>query len=400
MPARMLSGAARRKPRVLHMLEATLGGTLRYLENIAEATSGLEIDSAFAYGVARADSRLAPFLQRISTLGWNCYAVDMVREVRPASDLRAWFQLRHVLNDFAPDIIHCHSSKAGALGRTSGFLHRVRPTRVYSPHALAAPLGSIYLTIERWLAKSTDRFIAVSDSERKEIVDYSLAGRDSVGVVYPTVDVNYFCPSSRTDARLALGLGPQPLIIAIGRLTEQKDPLSFVDIVARVREKRYDVRAMWIGSGVLAEDFLARVSAKQLEGIVRLVPWQHDLRLHLAAADVLLSTSRFESFGYVTAEALAMSRPVVASDINGTRDIMQHSLAEWLYPLDRGDHAARLLLKLLDDPALARATGELGRSHIKEFFGVERMRESLGHVYGALVKGRVPALTEKPVAVH
>jgi glycosyltransferase involved in cell wall biosynthesis len=395
MSANLMTGLAPRPPRVLHILEATLGGTLRYLENIAEATSGLDIVPAFAYGGERADSRLTPFLHRISKLGWGCYAVDMVREVRPLSDLKAWFQLRRVINDFVPDIIHCHSSKAGALGRTSCFMHRVHPTRVYSPHALAAPLGSIYLTIERLLAKSTERFIAVSDSERKEIVDYSLAAKDSVSVVYPTVDVDHFSPSSQEAARRALGLDPRPLIIGIGRLTAQKDPLTFVDIIARVHEQRPDIHARWIGSGDLTCEFHTRVRAQRLERVIRIVPWQHDVRLYIAAADVLLSTSRFESFGYVAAEALAMNRPVVASDINGTRDIMQHSLAEWLYPLDSAELAATLILKLLDDPVLASTTGTLGRSRIKECFGVERMRESLTQAYGALLNHSAPVLSKE-----
>ena len=139
---------------VLHVLEATLGGTLRYMENIAEATQGLHMVSGFAYGTERADSRLEPFLARISNLGWRCYPVDMTREVHPLHDLKACLRLRQIIAHFAPDIIHCHSSKAGALGRAAVFFQRRRPARVYSPHALAAPLGSIYLEIEKILSKS------------------------------------------------------------------------------------------------------------------------------------------------------------------------------------------------------------------------------------------------------
>src|SRR5271154_2338907 len=227
---------------VLHVLEATLGGTLRYMENIAEATEGLEMVSGFAYGTKRADSRLEPFLERISSLGWSCYPVDMTRQVQPLHDLKACLQLRQVIAHFAPDIIHCHSSKAGALGRTAVLLRRHRPARVYSPHALAAPLGSIYLKIEKVLSKSTDRFVAVSDSERREIVNFSLARESSVSVVYPSVDSAYFEPMSREHAREILGIGSAPLLLAIGRLTNQKDPVSFLRIVKNVYDQRPDVK--------------------------------------------------------------------------------------------------------------------------------------------------------------
>jgi glycosyltransferase involved in cell wall biosynthesis len=382
--------------RVLHVLEATLGGTLRYMENIAEATDGLDIVSAFAYGTARADSHLGPFLKRISHLGWTCYPVDMRREVRPWTDFKAWFQLRCAVDHFAPDIIHCHSSKAGALGRASVFLRRAHPARVYSPHALAAPLGSIYLKIEKLLSRSTERFVAVSDTERKEILDFSLAAEDSVSVVYPSVDVMHFQPSSQQNARQILGIGSSPLILAIGRLTAQKDPVAFLRVMEHLHERQPDVRAIWVGSGEGEAEFLSKIAAAQMQDVVRIVPWQHDVRLYLAAADVLLSTSRFESFGYVAAEALAMERPVVASDVTGTRDIMQRRFSEWLYPLDRTALAAELILKLLNDPALSVATGGLGRSLVEKLFSIERMRESLMQAYGAVLNQPIPELNRQP----
>src|SRR5271168_2956708 len=122
--------------RVLHILEATLGGTLRYMENVAKATEGSEIVSAFAYGMSRADSRLHPFLDSVKKMGWTSYATDMRREISVRNDLTSLKQLRRAVTHFAPDLIHCHSSKAGALGRAAVAMHRKAPAAVYSPHAL------------------------------------------------------------------------------------------------------------------------------------------------------------------------------------------------------------------------------------------------------------------------
>ena len=384
--------------RVLHVLEATLGGTLRYMENIAEATARLDMVSGFAYGTERADSRLEPFLARISSLGWSCYPVDITRQVHPLHDLKACLRLRQVIVRFAPDIIHCHSSKAGALGRTAVLLRRHRPARVYSPHALAAPLGSIYLKIEKVLSKSTDRFVAVSDSERREIVNFSLARESSVSVVYPSVDSEYFRPMSRDVARQVLGLGSTPLVLAIGRLTPQKDPVSFLHVIKSVYDRQPDVRAIWVGSGESEQEFHNHVRAANMEHVVRLVPWQHDVRTYIAAADVFVSTSRFESFGYVTAEALAMKRSVVASDVTGTRDIMSNSFTEWLYPQSRTDLAANLVLRLLRDPVASVAIGNLGHYEIERRFSTERMRDSLMGAYHSALGRPYAELSPQTVA--
>jgi glycosyltransferase involved in cell wall biosynthesis len=384
--------------RVLHVLEATLGGTLRYMENIVEATEGLDLVSGFAYGTARADSRLKPLLECISTLGWSSYPVDMIRQVEPLHDLTACIRLRQVFAHFAPDIIHCHSSKAGALGRVAAFLQRDRPARVYSPHALAAPLGNIYLKIEKLLSKSTDRFVAVSDSERREIINFSLAPESSVSLVYPSVNSGYFQPMSREAARQVLGIGSTPLVLAIGRLTTQKDPVSFLRIIKSVYDRQPDVRAIWVGSGEGEREFHDHVKAANMEHVVRLVPWQHDVRTYIAAADVLLSTSRFESFGYVTAEAFAMTRPVVASDVTGTQDIMSDSFTEWLYPQSRADLAADLILRLLRDPVASVAIGNRGRCEVERRFSTERMRDSLMQAYHSALGRPYVELTPRIVA--
>jgi glycosyltransferase involved in cell wall biosynthesis len=372
--------------RALHVLEATGGGTMRYMENIAEATAGMNMDFGFAYGVSRADSKLAPFLERIKKSGWKMFPVDMRREINFSSDFLAFRQLRKVIKEFSPDILHCHSSKAGALGRLAGAMQSVRPLRLYSPHALAAPLGSKYLKIEKFLANYTERFIAVSESERQEIIGFSLCKPDCVDIIYPSIDFEYFKPGSKTEARQGLGLGPEPIILAIGRVTPQKDPGSFIAIMKRLNAKRPDSRGIWVGSGDAGKVFLDQVEAAGLKGVISVVAWQDDVRKYIAAADILLSTSTFESFGYVTAEALAMHLPVVASDVTGTRDVMREELRQWLYKPGDHEHASELIVRLLNNPANAHEVAVRGRKIMVRSFNTERMRESLTEAYSAALR--------------
>jgi glycosyltransferase involved in cell wall biosynthesis len=378
-----------RKPiRVLHVLEATLGGTLRYMENIAAATEHTQIVSGLAYGSARADSRLVPLLERTKAMGWLTYSIDMRREIGPRTDLPAFVKLRKTISIFQPDIVHCHSSKAGALGRAAASLQfRGAPVRLYSPAAIAAPLGAKYLTIEKMMARYTDGFIAVSDSERADIVGWALADQSRVDVVYPSIDPEYFRPLAQDQARLSLGLGPGPLVLGMGRFTAQKDPASFLQIIKRLHSKLPKVTAIWLGSGETERAFRELVREAGLEKVVSLVSWQHDVRTYIAAADVLLSTSIFESFGYMVAEALSMEVPVVATDITGTCDIMTGDLREWLYPAGDYERAVCLLNSLLANASKASAVGRLGRSEVKHRFTIERMRRALIESYTKALQG-------------
>ena len=367
--------------RVLHVLEATAGGTMHFMENIAEAIEGVNVTSAFAYGLARADSHLEPFLAKIRSRGWYTFPIKMCRQINACADAVAIRELGRAIKLFSPDILHLHSSKAGGLGRLSAALHRSSAIRLYSPHALASPLGSKYLKIERWLTRYTDRFVAVSESERQEMIRLLNVSAASVDVVYPSIDPEYFAPMRQGEARRRLGLGDNPLVVSIGRLTLQKDPMSFIQIVRRLHEKRRELRGVWIGSGEGEEEFREQVKAAGLGNVVSVVPWMHDVREYIAAADVLLSTSRFESFGYVTAEALSMLRPVVASAVTGTRDIMTERLQKWMYPRNDFDHAARLLDGILTERGEASELAEYGRSLVIRRFSVDAMRERLTGVY-------------------
>jgi glycosyltransferase involved in cell wall biosynthesis len=368
---------------VLHVLEAAAGGTLRYMENIAEATAGVNMVFGFAYGIARPDSRRAAFLDQIRESGWQTFPIDMRREINLTNDLSSLWQLRNVIKTFSPDIIHCHSSKAGALGRLAATLQAARPIRLYSPHALAAPLGGQYLKIEKFLSRYTERFIAVSESERQEIIAYSLCKPEFADVIYPSIDFEYFKPASKQAARQSLGLSSGPIILAIGRVTPQKDPESYIAIMKRVHAKRPDVRGFWVGSGDGGEKFTEMVNAAALGDVISVVGWQHDVRNYIAAADVQLTTSKFESFGYVNAEALAMHLPVVASNVTGTRDVMCEELRQWLYKPDDHEQASELILRLLDDPSKAHEVAVQGRRIMERNFNTERMRESLIATYSS-----------------
>ena len=380
--------------RVLHVLEATGGGTMRYMENIAEATLGSNITCGFAYGISRADSSLLPFLDRVKKRGWQTFTIEMGRAIAPASDVRALLQLRRAIKSFAPDILHCHSSKAGALGRAAGSTTLKRPIRLYSPHAVAAPLGGKYLMLEKLLTRFTDRFVAVSESERRQIIDLTLATDKPVDVIYPTINFEHFQPASRDEARTLLGFDSSPRVVAVGRLTAQKNPEAFVQIMKRVRSIRPDVRGVWVGSGELEDEFHASIMANELQDAISIVPWVHDVRAYIAAADVLLSTARFESFGYVTAEAYAMQRPVVASNVTGTRDIMRKELAQWLFKPADYPRAAQLIIELIGEPVTAMCVANQGRNEMMRCFSTENMREALMYAYAsALSPARQRALS-------
>lgn len=365
--------------RVLHVLEATLGGTLRYLENMTAALTPSPINFGLAYATRRADHRLEPTLEMARRLRWELYPVDMRREVHPASDMACAYTLAGAIRNFRPAILHCHSSKAGALGRIASYGVWPRPRVVYSPHALA--LEPHYLRIERTFRHLTHRFLAVSDSERDQLLGLGFGNASSVGVVYPTIDTEVYAPRSQRSEREALSLPDGPILLGIGRMTRQKRPLDLLEVLKLVRVRVPDAAGVWVGDGEHRELFEERARELGLLPHVRVTGWLKDVRPYIGAANIILSTSAFESFGYNVAEALAMERPVVATRVCGTKDILPSSLGDVFFDVGETADAASKCVAILKSRSVSEQLGRDGRKVVTNRFSVKRMRDGLLRFY-------------------
>jgi glycosyltransferase involved in cell wall biosynthesis len=380
-------GMIRQSLRVLHVLEATLGGTRRYLEDIAQATEGGPIAHGLVYGTSRADTAFSTFLQHAHALGWYLRSADaMRRAIRPLADGQSVLTVSRAIREFRPTIVHAHSAIGGAVARIAASLSwPVAPPVVYSPHALPFRLGAAYMLAERTLAPLTKRFIAVSDSERREIITTKLAEGTRVDVVHPRIDTQRYAPRSRPAARLALGLPDIPVIVGVGRLSAQKDPLSFLQILARVRRSHRRTIGIWVGDGDLRAEAEKLAAHLGLAEAFRITGWTTDVRPYIAASDMLLSTSRYESFGYVIPETLSMERPVVASRVTGTIDVVDSDVQSMLFGTAEIAEAAALVNMLIADRELAARLARHGRSSVVQKFAMSTMRSALMSSYDKAV---------------
>jgi glycosyltransferase involved in cell wall biosynthesis len=368
--------------RVLQVIESTLGGTRRYLEDIFGAL-GPGPQHGLVYSLHRADAGFLDLLERIRAAGWTLFEVDMHRRIDPRHDAACVLAMRKIFRTFRPDVVHAHSSKAGAVARLATIGMRRRPGIVYSPHSISVNLGRIFGLIERLLALRLDVLSAVTPSEREELCALNLVPPGRIHVVVPTIRPDIFAPADRAAARRSLGLPDGPLVIAIGRHTEQKDPLAFVEFFAALRQRVGDVRGVWVGDGELRPALERRIAELGLSDVLSITGWLDDVRDYVAACDVLASTSAYESFGYVTAEALAMSRPVVASAITGTVDIVTTDVPEQLYRYRDVTAAAELAERLLRNRERASEIATTGREYVLSTFSMAAMRTGLANAYAA-----------------
>ncbi len=374
-------------PRVLLAFEPPDGGVA---ENVAQLAFGL---GAHGWEVELAGPGRSIVDERAAAAGIPVHRLDWARGYgRPQNDYRSARQLSGCLRAGRYDLLHCHSAKAGVIGRLVA--RRARLPVVYSPHCFpfigefGAPRRIFATTIERALAPLTDRIICVCEDERRQARRIGIAERRLAVVRNGCLPCPGDASPDEATARFASG---GPLVASVAVLREQKRIDVLIDaapsILARVPEARVAV----IGEGPLREQLGARAAGLGLDREPRFafLPFASSSG-HLAATDVFVLPSSWEALAIGLLEALACGVPTVATDVGGTREVVVPETGLLVPP---GDPAALTdaVVELLLDPARRAAMAEAARERHARLFTLERMVGETAAVYGEVAPRDVGA---------
>lgn len=305
----------------------------------------------------------------------------LVRPVRPAEDLRCLGSLTELLRQLrrgaaAPMIVHTHSSKAGIIGRWAAWRAGAE-IRIHSIHGFGFHAAQPWATraafqlAERVTAPITHAFCPASEANRRVAERLGLLRQGQPTVVLPeAIEAAEYepGPGDASEIRSELGIPlDAPLVGMIACFKPQKAPLDFVRVAARLGETHPAAHFFLAGDGVLRPAIEAEVRRVSLERRVHLLGWRRDVRRLLGAADVLVLTSLWEGLPRVVLQAMAASKPIVATRVDGTPEAIAEGESGFLLePHDVVGFAERIG-RLLEDPVLARRMGEEGRRRLTPF---------------------------------
>ncbi len=294
--------------------------------------------------------------------GAGLYPVsELVREIRPTSDIRALGQLRQIIRRLRPDIVHTHSSKAGILGRLAAHLERV-PVVIHSIHGFGftplqpAPVRGMFLSLERHAARWTDHFIAVARANAARGVALGLFERDRVSVIRSGIRLSEVCsPGGGEALRDRLGIPREvPLVTQVGNFKPQKAPLDFVRAAAKIGDAVPDAHFLMTGDGPLRDDAERLANRVGLGERIHFPGWLDDIPAVLSATTVAVLTSRFEGLPRAAVEAVAARVPIVATAVDGTPEVVTDGVTGLLVEPGDIENAARAVIRLLRDEGLYR----------------------------------------------
>ncbi len=331
---------------------------------------------------------------------------NLVREVSPWRDARCLTELRGLVRELKPDIVHTHSSKAGIVGRAAAWAERARGLRVGVVHTIHGPpfmpidggpmqrakrraANRLYTLAERAAARRCHVIVSVADAMTREFLARRIGRPEQYVTVYSGMEVErYLTPTGpdedRACVRRALGFSSEDFVIGtVARLAEHKGHDDILDALGVELRARPSWKLLWVGDGWWRDRLLARVESMGLGGRVvttGLVPSER-VPAHLRAMDVLVHPSSREGLPRTVPQALLCGVCPVAYDVDGTGEACIDGVTGRLVPAGDRARLREAIVGLYDEPAKREAMAARGRSMCRERFSTERMVRDLSTVY-------------------
>ena len=363
--------------RVLHIAESARGGVGTYLNQIVPVLRSQQ------FGRVR-HALLVPDCHCFMLTNLDHDVCTYRRTGRSVGDLarlgRATIRL---VRELRPDIVHLHSTFAGAVARPLLLLTRlmwgVPGGVVYSPHGWAFDMKSSALKqnaavfAELLLSFLADRIIVLSDAELRECIERGLPKGKLVRIYNGLAE-------RAPEAEPAVWDDERLKVLFVGRFDRQKG-LDILLRAAAMAPTRIAVRCA--GSRVVGRD-----GPTEYPPNVEMLGWLSEAELsgQLAAADVVAMPSRWEGFGLVALEAMRSGVPVVASNVGGLPEVVEDGRTGTLIPPDDPDALLDALLR--DSPDDRRAKGEAGRRRFARMFTSRGSAEAVASLYVDLLSSR------------
>ncbi len=362
--------------KVVHLTKVQgIGGAEQHLLQLLPALRERGVDATFLSLDAGGDAQRFHDALDERRVPWRRVACGL--DVSP----RLLASITQALRDEAPDLVHTHMVHADAYGSSAAALLRLPfvSTRHNDDRYLLGP----FRYVDRALMHRVSTIVAISDAVREFHIRAGLPAAKLVTIHYG-LDETPSRPSELTPEDAGIP-ADAPLILAIGRLIEQKDHATLLKAFARVHEAHPDARLAILGWGRLEEETRERARALGLADAV-VLPGRVEPSAWLARADVFAHTSLWEGFGIVLLEAMLAGLPVVATRASAIPEIVVDGATGLLVEPGDADALAKALDELLADPARRLALGEAGRARALSDFSVARMAERTMAVYEGIAQ--------------
>lgn len=373
--------------RILQVLEPSGGGSGRHFLDLCRGLKRRGHHVEAVYSPVRAEDA---FVRELKSLNLPAVHTLAMKRAPGWSDIAAFRALRDIIANGRPfDVIHSHSSKAGALSRPH--LPGRHIPRVYTPHAFRTmdpALGKagrlIYGAIELILASLfTDHLICVSDDEYAHARSLGIPERRLSVIINGVAALRL---DMAKTVRASFGIAPETFVFGfVGRLSHQKAPERLIDAFRKAAARLPDAQLIMVGSGERERQVRKAIAESGLQDRIRLTSAFTGSQA-IPAFDVLVMPSRYEAMSYVMLEAAAAGKPIISTDVGGASTAIDRNKSGLIVANDGDtDKLANAMIESAD-PARYRAMVAAAQARMSDF-SMEKMIDKTEALYRQLAAG-------------
>jgi len=365
------------KKKVLHIIpNFGLGGAERLLMNLLEAFDYKRFEVAAVSLYPESGTILEKKIRE------KCYKVYFLNKHR-GPDLRMIPRLYRVMKDFRPDVVHTHRYVLRYTLLATLF-YRV-PVQIHTVHNIAQKEVEWMGKVFHWFAFRLGAVVPVSISQEVANTIKALYGCNIyTPVIYNGIPTCYFIDKRFQDDTEKKDI----ILLHIGRFQPQKNHLLLIKAY-EIAKKEYPSISLWlVGDGPLRGRVEKLVKEKGFERNVKFLGVREDVAKLLSEADVFILPSDWEGVPLSILEAMAASKPVIATSVGGVPELVENGVSGILVPPGNPEALAKAILHLANDPDLRQRMGKAGQKIAIERFDISRTAREYEALYLELLRGR------------
>lgn len=302
------------------------------------------------------------------------------------TDLTAAFALWRILRTREIQILHSHMFWSSLFASPVGRLARV-PVIIETTHVRElwrkGWFKSSYF-VDRQVSRCVTRYIAVSRANARYLAEEKRIHARKIVVVQNGSDLSRFTPDHRAPAGLRESLGiaaADPVLLVAARLEEQKGHRVLLQALPAIRRRFPRVRVVCVGDGALRPELQQLTQNLGVQESVRFIGYQSNITDWYALADITVLPSFYEGLPLVAIESLASGKPVVATAVDGTPEVVVDGKTGLLVPPGDPGKLAEAICRILGEDSLRQDLAQEGRRWVTERFSRERQIRDTEELY-------------------
>lgn len=332
---------------------------------------------------------------------------NLRRQINPIHDVPAYYQIKKLLLQIKPDVVHTHSAKAGILGRFASYALRrkppgsswgFKPAVVHTIHGLALHpyqnelINKFYIAVEKSAAKRTDFFISVADAMTNQALAAGIGRPDRFVTAYSAIEEDDFlkpiADTQKKEFRCKYNISNNAVIlVTIARLFHLKGHEFIIESAKQLSKQFPNALWLFVGDGILADKYKQQIKALGLPDRFRftgLLP-PNQIPLVIQSSDILVHCSLREGLARTLPQAMLCGKPAISFDVDSAREVVNENTGRLIEPKNVGQ-LTTACAELIANKDIREKLGRQGRDFVKDKFAPNTMVDTIEAVYRQLLE--------------